>query len=99
MISFNIIQSMYTDLYRELRKYIWDFNVIEQLADLEVACHRRLPNTDDILRCYDKLNRSVSEVAREDEDLRNALDAFYNKLTEGNGQVYAKLQQVREVIN
>ena len=37
MIAAAIIQSAYNELYKELRNYIWDYDTVVKIAELEAA--------------------------------------------------------------
>lgn len=95
MISSSEIQSTYNDLYKEIRKYIWGFDAVNALADLEIASYKACSDIYEIKKCLDKMHSYAREVEREDEDLKSAFDAFY-KLLDDQSDVYVKLLKVKE---
>lgn len=97
MTSCYEIQSAYVDLYKQLRNYIWGFQVVDAIADLEIACYQSCPNLADVIRCLNKLSSEIVEVTKEDEDLKKSIDNM-RKLLESTDSTYIKLNKVREVI-
>lgn len=102
MLSYTELQSAYVDLYIQLRKYIWDFNTVEHIADLEIEVYRIFPSISDVSNAFNKLDSDIKFIASDDEDFKSKLDAFRDILnTEVDNNAsdfYAKLNQVREVI-
>jgi hypothetical protein len=98
MIAAAILQSAYNNLYKELRKYIWDYETVVKLADLEVAAYMAFPNIDDIRRAYERLKSDVqsSDIYSDDEELKRALDKFEDSL-EGADQIYYEVFAPEEV--
>lgn len=96
MISSFDIQNAYNALYKELRKYIWDFSVVVALADLEVAVYKRFQDIHDVKMKFYRLRSDISDVIYSDEDLKYAVDNFGELLNEDT--VYVKINQVEEVL-
>ena len=99
MIQATLLQSLYNKLYKQLRKYIWDFKTVEELADFEIATYRRFPDIEEIKSKYYRLKKSVthSDVYKDDEDLQDALEDFEKQLEDAD-QIYADLSTFREVV-
>lgn len=90
MINSKDIQRAYNDLYIELRKYIWGFNIVEEIADLEVASYTAFPDREEIDKCLRKLKSSINNEIREDEDLEQSIKNF-EELLKDDSQFYLKL--------
>ena len=73
MISCNVIQQLYIDLYRCLRRYIWDFNVIKIIAQLEVLCYTAFSDIHDICNCLNNLYSLISPACSDDDELHQAI--------------------------
>ena len=75
-------QNAYVNLFSLMRNYIWDLDVIEMLADVEVATFDAFIDMDKLNRCYSKLYPSIIAVADEckDEDMRKAADVFKQQI-------------------
>lgn len=71
-------QNAYVDLYKLMRNYIWDLDIVEMLADVEVATYDAFIDLEKLNKCYQKLYPEVTEVAtdNEDEELKKSADAF-----------------------
>ena len=98
MIAAAILQSAYNDLYTKLRNYIWDYETVVKIADLEVATYMAFPDIDNIKRAFSKLSVDIkdSDIYSDDEKLQQALDEFDEKL-QGADQLFYKLEVPQEV--
>ena len=98
MIAAAILQSAYNDLYTKLRNYIWDYETVVKIADLEVATYMAFPDIDNIRRAFSKLSVDIkdSDIYSDDEELQQALDEFDEKL-QGADQLFYKLEVPQEV--
>ena len=99
MIAAAILQSAYNDLYKELRNYIWDYNTVEKLADLETAVYMVFPNLDNVRHALNRLETEVraSDIYEDDEQLQRVIERFENKL-DGVDAIYYGLDVPQEVI-
>lgn len=97
MIGNKELQAKYNDMYIELRNYIWDFNTVEHLADVEIEVYTIFPDMLKLRNKFNSLFNDMREVYLEDEDLRKAVDAFKNFI-ETDEDSWARIEQVREVI-
>lgn len=98
MIAAAILQSAYNDLYTKLRNYIWEYDTVVKIADLEVATYMAFPDIDNIKRAFSRLSVDIkdSDIYSDDEELQQALDDFEDKL-EGADQVFYRLDVPEEV--
>lgn len=79
-----------------MRNYIWDFDTVCALADLEEASYTTCLDLDEVTRALNRLKVRCVEQIREDEELEAVFDAFTEGLdTDGT---YVKLYQVKEVV-
>ena len=99
MITATNIQSAYNDLYKEVRRYIWDFDTVSALADLEVETYQTFPDIEQLIKKFDTFKRYVNDtdVLREDEDVKEAFDAFEEIINDDNIELYANLKDFQEV--
>ena len=97
MISAAQVHSAYVDMYSYLRNYIWAFDTVEALAELEVAAYSRFPDFKEMQNKFNIVYRDIRDVCEEDEDLKQAVEAFKD-IIEQDSEYYAKLEQVKEVI-
>ena len=81
-----------------MRNYIWDFEVIENLANLEIDCYQALPDISKVKIDLDKLKSTIREIFNKDENLKSAFDNLFDYIDSDN-DVYTKIDRVKEVIN
>ena len=105
MITSADIQVKYEQLYEFLMDFLWEFQVVQSLANLEIAIFKRFPDKDEMLKYLRELNRSISytynDLADDDktefkeayEDLEEAIERFDGE-TAG-----CELYSVEEVID
>ena len=98
MISANDLKYLYVKLYAELRNYVWTLDVLEAIADLEVAIFTTFPKEDEIKRALEDLYRlGLKELDLDDDDpLKQAYTALSDKVNEADG-FYCKLNKLMEV--
>lgn len=90
MISAKQLQNAYNKLYKGLRNYIWPGTVVDQIADLEVACYRTFPDLQEVRNSYNKLKVSFFKYIDEDEDVENAFELF-QEILDSSSDLFAKL--------
>lgn len=93
MISSSELQRSYIELYKELRKYLWDISIVETIARLEVSIFEAFPNVSDIKRNLSMLRQ---QIGRSDEVLVDKLDEL-NKLMSCS-TVYMPIIITKEII-
>lgn len=98
MISYADIQIAYNQLYKEIRKYFWDFPAVEALSNLEVACYKTCQDLPEIRLAFDKLCKFTEDIQIEDEDLDKVVTKFKD-LIDSDDTTYVKLNKVNEVIS
>ena len=78
MITSAKIQRLYNKMYTALRPYIWDIQIVESIADLEIATYQLFPNKEAIEKSFKKLKSLVvsSSAYKEDTDLIKSFDKF-----------------------
>ena len=88
VITSSDIQVKYEKLYKFLMDFLWEFQTVQALANLEIAIFKRFPDKDEMIKCLSELKRSISftynEMAEDDEvefkdaveDLESAIENF-----------------------
>ena len=97
MVSSSELHKAYNDLYEEMRRYIWSFNTVELLADLEVATYCAFPDIRKVLSCLTKLRYAVNPTFQDDEELKKAFDKFDSVISDTDS-TYVSLGSVKEVV-
>lgn len=96
MVSTNDVQRAYNDLYVELRKYIWSFDVVKAIADLEIATYQTFPDLTEVDRCLRNLKVLIFNEVAEDEYLKEAVDKF-EELIKDQPEIFYKLNELTGV--
>lgn len=91
------LQNCYIHLYSELRRFIWDYNAVFTLGNLEAAVYQRFPDMDDVKKWLNMMYMEARSTTRDDEAVMKAFDEFFRALEPSNN-IYSKLPQVEEVI-
>lgn len=101
MIFATDIQNAYIKLYKEMQKYIWSAEVIENLADLEVSVYEIFPDMDLVRKNFKKLKYDLYDILHSDdkeesEPMKEVVDQFENTLNDEVG--YGRLEKLQEAI-
>lgn len=96
MTSSVIIQNKYISLYKLLRNYLWNFQTVEDIAELEMECFRALPDVDRIKMKLNAVSNAAIYVTRDDDKLKECLDSFYELLEDSS--VCKKILISQEVV-
>lgn len=96
MTSSVIIQNKYISLYKLLRNYLWNFQTVEDIAELEMECFRALPDVDRIKTKLNAVSNAAIYVIRDDDKLKECLDSFYELLNDSS--VCKKILISQEVV-
>lgn len=96
MTSSVIIQNKYISLYKLLRNYLWNFQTVEDIAELEMECFRALPDVDRIKMKLNAVSNAAIYVIRDDDELKECLDSFYELLNDSS--VCKKILISQEVV-
>ena len=87
------IQIAYEHLYRFLMDFLWEFTVVQSMANLEIAIFKRFPDKEEMQDCLRDLKRNISytytELSQDDntefeeavDDLENAIEEYDEEKT------------------
>lgn len=90
VVTSSDIQVKYEQLYHFLMGFLWEFQTVQALANLEIAIFKRFPDKDEMQRCLRDLKNSIcytyNEMAQDDEsefkeaveDLEQAIEDYDN---------------------
>lgn len=92
------LQVSYVKLYDALRQFIWDMEIVKQIATLEVDIYDTFPDLDKIYSDLYNLDKQTKDAQNEDENLKICFQDLYDILSEDNIELYAKIPMVMEVI-
>lgn len=90
VITSSDIQVKYEQLYHFLMGFLWEFQTVQAIANLEIAIFKRFPDKEEMQRCLRELKQDIiytaNELAEDDEaefketveDLEQAIEDYDN---------------------
>ena len=105
LITSSDIQAKYEKLYSFLMQYLWEFGVVQKLANLEIAIFKRFPDQEEMLKCLQELEHSISytynELAEDDDaEFKKAFDALASAIEDFDQEkAGCELYSVEEVVD
>lgn len=96
MLSLPDLKTCYMKMYSELRNYIWDFNTVECLAELEIAVYKRFPNIYEIRNKFQSFYSCIYRICLEDEYLNEVVLNFKDMIN-STDDLYSRIVKPKEV--
>lgn len=96
MITLQDLTRQYVKLYECVRNYIWPFETVQDLAELEIAIYNRFPDIEDVKSKFDKFYRDIQLECKDDEELNAQVEAFRD-IINSEDIIYSLLYRVNEV--
>ena len=62
IITSSDIQVAYTKLYACMMNYLWDFNTVKNLANLEIAIYKRFPDKEEMEKYINLLEHDIDDT-------------------------------------
>ena len=98
MLSAKKLQNQYIKLYEQIRKYLWPFETVRYIAELEESVYKRFPDINYIRNVLRFLESEMMHELRDDEELREEFDKI-TEIANSSSEVFAKLDKYSEVIS
>lgn len=103
VITSSDIQVAYEQFYLFMMQYLWEFPVVQDLANLEIAIFKRFPDKEEMQKCLRELNYSVSatytELEQDDKpefkEAYETLEYAINDFEDPGCELYS----VQEILN
>lgn len=103
VITSSDIQVAYEQFYLFMMQYLWEFPVVQDLANLELAIFKRFPDKEEMQKCLRELNYSVSatytELEQDDQpefkEAYETLESAINDFEDPGCELYS----VQEILN
>ena len=97
------IQVKYEHLYKFLMDFLWEFTVVQKMANLEIAIFKKFPDRDEMLERLRDLNRSICYTYNEldeddDKEFKEAVEDLESAI-EDYDDLGCELYAVEEVID
>ena len=81
IVTSNDIQIRYQKLYKFLMDFLWEYDVVEALANLEIACYKQFPDKEEMTKSLRDLHRGILSTYNElTEDDKPEFEAAYTAL-------------------
>lgn len=99
MISSKELQNEYVKMYEKIREYIWPFETVKRLADLEVSVYTTFPSPEQIKKDFNTLYLDIRDMFDDDDELKEVVEDFKKTIeTLESETFYSKLNQVQEAV-
>ena len=97
LISSNDLQESYVRLYSQMRKYIWEYPIVELLAELEVMLFTAFADHETVTKKLNELKSAVryTDAWAPDETLQSCFTNL-DELLQGS-ETYVPLTSFKEV--
>lgn len=95
MISLQDLKRKYVEFYSEIKNYIWPFDTVKDLADLEIAIFDRFPDMHEVRKLFQKFRSDIFQKIKEYEELEEAVNKF-QEFIDDEDEVYSQLTSVTE---
>ena len=91
----NQLKTAYNRMYAVLSDYIWDYDIVEALVDVELETYKIFPDIESLRNKLRSLRMIVRQTADESRIL-DAISTFSDAVDDVEG-VYAKIVYPKEV--
>lgn len=91
----NQLKTAYNRMYAVLSDYIWDYDIVEALVDVELETYKIFPDIESLRNKLRSLRMLVRQTTDESRIL-DAISAFSDAVDDVEG-VYAKIVYPKEV--
>lgn len=96
MITLQDLTRQYVKMYEAVRKYIWPFETVQDLAELEIAIYNRFPDIENVKSKFNKFYQDIRLECQEDEELDAQIEVLRD-IINSEDIVYSLLYKVNEV--
>ena len=82
-----------------MRKYFWNIDIIDILADIETKAYTAFPDIDSLIRSLKNLKVSVHSTVLKycDTRLDKSIDTFIDELESSDNEIYIPIRVITEV--
>lgn len=96
MISAQDFRNKYEKLYNEMRLYLWPYDILELLGNIEVNIYSAFIDRDKLYNDYSKLETLIREDLSENDELKKAYDDLGDLICNNNDKSYHAIMRVGE---
>ena len=96
-LSSQDFRNKYEKFYIQLRSFLWPYDVLKQIAEVEIDIYSAFIDLDKIGQDCTKLYSSIKDVCKEDDAVADAYNAVADLVNTQDPVIYARLPKVNEV--
>lgn len=96
MIASQDFRNIYEKFYDEMRLYLWPYDVLEQLAQVEIDIYSAFIDRDKLKADFYKLQNSIRDVLRDDEDFSKVNQELMDLIEDEDTDAYQTISRVNE---
>lgn len=96
-ISSQDFRNQYERFYAQMRKYLWNYQALKELAEIEANIYTAFIDIDKLRADFARLEKYTKEVCKEDELFKKEFDRMSKLINKENDIYYARLPQVGEI--
>ena len=97
MLASRDFQNKYEKFYDGMRQYLWPYDVLEQLAEVEVDIYSAFIDRGKLQQDFAKLQKSIKDALEDDEYFRKVTSDLGDLVNDNDFDSYYALKQVGEV--
>ena len=90
------LRNAYESFYVSMRNYLWPYDVLVELSNVEVDIYKAFINMSELEMHFAKLQTSIKDACKEDEELRKATKRLANLIDSRDVEIYHKVFRVSE---
>lgn len=96
-ISSQDLRNTYEKFYSAIRRYLWPYDVLKDLAEVEVNIYSAFPNLTKLCSDLDKLAKSMKDTLKDDPVLSKYFTKLCDQANDSDGCSYHRLFRVNEI--
>lgn len=95
-LSAQDLRNIYQKLYAKMRDYLWPYDTLETLANIEVNIFSAFVDIQKLRTDCGKLYSAIKDTCKEDEELAKIYNRLAKIIDNDDIQMYSKLPKVTE---
>lgn len=96
-VSSQDFRNVYEKLYNDIRRYLWPYQVLEVLSDIEVNIYSAFIDVPKLRIDFAKLRKAMKDILDDDNLLSEDVNKMQKLLDHENPGSYLRLPKVNEV--
>ena len=90
------IQNVYMKFYTFMMQYLWNLDVVKNLANLEISIFQRFPDKEEMEKCLNALELQIKDTMKDEENPENkdflesfeTLKEYIQEYTDNGYEIY-----------